>query len=626
MCAPISLLESRRLRGENSTNRFGVERPGDGFREERGDAQLADLFRKFAVDRNGVRHQEVFQAIGVLNLLRRGVVRQVQYAVRRPGVYLGRPRSADHFDRIPNRPPCIYDVINSSVGDSGGGAKKKMYSVVLDNESKRHKIVKYIKDKRKHHHNSHDAFTSSDIPHHERGRVRSIIVLQTLRIAHECDAYVVVPRQLLQRAPKRVRPEDLILVRRHHGDLRRLPLLPAGGGVVPVVPLLLLPPPPVVVVVVEQLLVEVRGRDRSWHQVVHGHRRPEEPLHEGIVQVAADDAVDTHLLEQSRDVRGGDRLPLQPRAAILPRVSVVGYHGADALRGPPPYGAHRQQQLQYGIRGGGAAHNVHLLPPYPLVDLDASFAVGVGSDAYHVQARPEEVGHLLPQVLRGREREEAETRTHVLPDLCALVEVHLLRIHLISTETPASDGVDAPQYDVPGGCRPRGGVVRDDDRRGRVGRGQETVAAAAAVVVARRRPRPSRRQTGPVGAGVGPSGSAAVAALARAEAGVEHLRGIRRYRPEDWDLAAERVVVVAAAAIVLAGGGGGGGRRGEPRRGDDGRRGGEAEGPAAVVSPRRGRRRRRGRRGRHAGDARRREEMMATMMADHQTGGHANHG
>ena len=114
MCAPISLLESRRLRGENSTNRFRVERPGDGFREERGDAQLADLFRKFAVDRNGVRHKEVFQAIGVLDLLRRGVVRQVQYAVRRPGVYLGRAGSADHFDRIPNRPPGIYDVINSS--------------------------------------------------------------------------------------------------------------------------------------------------------------------------------------------------------------------------------------------------------------------------------------------------------------------------------------------------------------------------------------------------------------------------------------------------------------------------------------------------------------------------------
>jgi hypothetical protein len=38
----------------------------------------------------------------------------VQYAVRRPGVYLGRAGSADHFDRIPNRPPGIYDVINSS--------------------------------------------------------------------------------------------------------------------------------------------------------------------------------------------------------------------------------------------------------------------------------------------------------------------------------------------------------------------------------------------------------------------------------------------------------------------------------------------------------------------------------
>ena len=79
---------------------------------------------------------------------------------------------------------------------------------------------KVLQNKNKNPH-LNDAFTFSNIPNHERGRVRVIMPAQPLGITYERDSYIVVSRQLLKRATKRICPEDLILVSGHHSDLGR---------------------------------------------------------------------------------------------------------------------------------------------------------------------------------------------------------------------------------------------------------------------------------------------------------------------------------------------------------------------------------------------------------------------
>mmetsp|Transcript_10539 Transcript_10539/g.23358 ORF Transcript_10539/g.23358 Transcript_10539/m.23358 type:complete len:228 (-) Transcript_10539:535-1218(-) len=182
--------------------------------------------------------------------------------------------------------------------------------------------------------------------------------------------------------------------------------------------------------------------------MIHWYGRAEEPLHERIMKIDANDRIHPHLLEKFGHIRSSNRFPLEHTSPILPTVTIVRYYNTNTLGRSSSQCTNSEQQLHNGIGRCGGTDHKHLLPPNRFFNLHTRLPISKCSDTKGVQTSPQKVCHLLPKTFTRWQGKETEFVTHELVYLGRLVKVHFLRVYLILAEVVGTDGVNSFENDL----------------------------------------------------------------------------------------------------------------------------------------------------------------------------------